>query len=348
MVTILKHLERKAFIGVAVIAFAAASAAAQERGTINVFNDVNYGGESRTFTGDMPNLADVGWSGRISSLQVAPGETWEVCAGAGFRNRCQTITSNVPDLRQLGLNDQISSIRRVGSSGYGYRNRSGVYGSTGTSGVATAARVFTGPNFRGQSAVLNGDAPDLRQYNLNDRLRSIEIPVGERWEVCRDVNFEGGCRTLTGNVTDLQSMGLGDISSLRRVSGYGGYRRYNDNGYGNNGYGNNGYGNNGYGNNGSYNNGSYNNNQQGLVIFDRAGFQGGSQFVPMGSSASPGFSARRGSLQVRGGTWEVCDDRGECRTVSSDVSDMSQLGLSGRITSVRSVNGGVLRRFFRR
>jgi len=330
MVTILKHLERKAFIGVAVIAFAAASAAAQERGTINVFNDVNYGGESRTFSGDMQNLTDVGWNDRISSIQVAPGEAWEVCVDACFRNRCQTITSNVPDLRQLGLNDQISSIRRVGSGGNGYRNRSGIYGPTGTSGVTTGARVFTGPNFRGQSAVLNGDAADLRQYNLNDRLRSIEIPYGERWEVCRDINFGGGCRMLTGNVTDLQSMGLGDISSIRRVSGNDGYRRYNDNGYGNNG---------------SYNNGSYN-NQQGLVIFDREGFQGGSQFVPMGSSANPGFTARRGSLQVRGCTWEVCDDRGECRTVSSDVSDMAQLGLTGRITSVRSVSG--FRRFFRR
>jgi hypothetical protein len=337
MMTTLKQLQRKAFTGAVAVAFAglAAAASAQERGTINVFNDINYGGESHTFSSDMPNLADQGWNDRISSIQVAPGEAWQVCADAGFRNRCVTITSNVADLREMGLNDQISSIRRVGGRGYGYRNRGDVYGTTGTSGVSsTVARVFTGANFRGQSAVLNGVTADLRQYNLNDRLRSIEIPTGETWEVCRDINFEGGCHRLSGNVSDLQSMGLGDISSMRPVSGN---RNYPYGGYNNNG---------GY-NNGGYNNGGYNNNQQGLVIFDRSGFQGGSQFVPMGGAANPGFSARRGSLQVRGGTWEVCDDQGQCRTVSSDVSDMSQLGLSGRITSVRSVNGG-LRRFFRR
>jgi beta/gamma crystallin len=320
MVT-LKHLLPKALFGaVALVVGLAAASTAQERGTINVFNDVNYQGESRTFTGDVPNLTDQGWNDRISSLQVAPGEAWEVCVDANFAGRCQLITSNVADVRRIGLNDQISSIRRIDNRN-GYRNRPGEYGTAGTTGVTTGVRVFTGPNFRGQNAVLNGDTADLRTYNLNDRLRSIEVPNGETWEVCRDINFGGGCRRVSGSISDLQSIGLGDISSLRRIDGNNRYGRYNQGGY---------------------------NDEQGLVFFNEPGFRGASRFIPFGSSRS-GFEAWDGSLQVRGGgAWEVCDEYGDCETVTRDVDSIYDLGLSGPVVSVRSLGNSRFRRFFRR
>src|SRR6476619_1003271 len=117
MATTVKKLQKTAWIGAVAFAVssAAGSAVAQERGSINVFADVNYGGESTTFTASMPNLTDNGWNDKISSIQVAPGEAWEVCVDANFANRCQIVRSNVPDLRSMGLNDQITSIRPVGA-----------------------------------------------------------------------------------------------------------------------------------------------------------------------------------------------------------------------------------------
>jgi hypothetical protein len=65
------------------------------------------------------------------------------------------------------------------------------------------------------------------------------------------------------------------------------------------------------------------------------------------TSATPhlGFSARQGSVQLRGGgAWELCDTSGTCLTISQDVADVSRLGLKDRITSARLVNPSVYRR----
>ena len=43
-------------------------------------------------------------------------------------------------------------------------------------------------------------------------------------------------------------------------------------------------------------------------------------------------------MEVRSGTWQLCDRNGRCATVSQNVNDLSQLGLSGQITSVRPLN----------
>jgi hypothetical protein len=116
---------------------------------------------------------------------------------------------------------------------------------------------------------------------------------------------------LTGSVSDLRSMGWSDrISSLRRV-GSAGYRRNNRDVY------------------------QSDTSQTGLVFYGRPGFRGASRVVTSGST-NMGWAAR--SIQVRGGgPWEVCDNTGQCATVNQSVSDVSQLGLTGRITSVRPV-----------
>ena len=55
--------------------------------------------------------------------------------------------------------------------------------------------VFADPNFHGVSRTLPGNTPGLRPYGLNDKVSSIEIPAGEAWEVCQDVNFQNTCQT---------------------------------------------------------------------------------------------------------------------------------------------------------
>src|SRR5262245_50748358 len=67
--------------------------------------------------------------------------------------------------------------------------------------------VFTNPNFGGQSATFRNDVPDLRDYGLNDKISSIEIPNGEAWEICQDINFGNRCQVVSGSVSDLRQIG---------------------------------------------------------------------------------------------------------------------------------------------
>jgi hypothetical protein len=242
--------------GALLIAFVAlqGSAAAQ----VTVYSDINFEGNSRTFNGDVANLTDQGFNDAISSIQIPRGEQWQFCQDANYGGSCQTLQGSIADLRNINWNDRISSIRRVRGGGYG--NRSYDPGSVGTSGNyrGSGIAVFTNPNFGGRSASFNGDVADLRQYNMNDQITSIEIPNGETWEICQDVNFGNQCTTVSGNIADLRGMGWNDrISSMRRVSGSGsgsGYRnrRNNDGRYDDS-----------VGTSGVYS------NQRGLVFFDR-------------------------------------------------------------------------------
>jgi Beta/Gamma crystallin len=311
--------------GALLIAFVAlqGSAAAQ----VTVYSDINFEGNSRTFNGDVANLTDQGFNDAISSIQIPRGEQWQFCQDVNYGGSCQTLQGSIADLRNINWNDRISSIRRVRGGGYG--NRSNYPGSVGTSGYrGSGVTVFTNPNFGGRSASFNGDVADLRQYNLNDQITSIEIPNGETWEICQDIDFGNQCTTVSGNVADLRRMGWNDrISSMRRVSGSG-YRnrRYNDGRYDNDDRYNNGVG-----------TPPIYSNQRGLVFFDRPNFRGGTTLVT--NNGATGAVPRAGSVQVRGGgVWRVCDNQGDCANVDRDVNDMRELGLNGRITSVREVN----------
>jgi hypothetical protein len=181
--------------------------------------------------------------------------------------------------------------------------------------------VFDSPNFRGASRTFNSDVPDLRDYGLNDRVTSIEIPNGESWEVCQDINYEGPCTVLSGGVADLRSMGWNDrISSLHRVDGYNN-RRYSD--------------------------GSSRGQQQGqgLIFYDEPNFRGSSTMVTR-NTANAGIPADWGSVRVRGGgVWRVCDEWGGCATIDRDVRSIDELGLSDRITTVRMMNTSQYRRY---
>ena len=182
------------------------------------------------------------------------------------------------------------------------------------------AIVFADPNFRGASATLRGDTPDLRSYRLNDKVSSIEIPRGQVWEICQDVNFQNACQTITTSVADLRTIGFDDrISSLRRVNG--GFRNGNSGVYRDDGYG---YPGNRYGN-------------AGLVFYDRTVFRGTAMVVTNNNPNALG-NRRARSVEVRGGTWQLCDRTGRCSTISQNVSDLAQVGLNGQITSVRPVN----------
>ena len=177
--------------------------------------------------------------------------------------------------------------------------------------------VYADPDFRGASTTIREDTPNLRGYGLNDKISSIEVPNGETWEVCQDINYANRCQVITGSVSDLRGMGWNDrISSLRLVGN--GFR--NGNGIGN----------------GRYNN--RNSRAESLLFYDRTGFRGSSTVVTSNSS-DLGFVRRpAASVEVRGGTWELCDQSGRCATVRQSVSDLSQLGLGNRLRSANLID----------
>ena len=192
--------------------------------------------------------------------------------------------------------------------------------------------VYEHPDFRGDSVTFRDEIADLRAHGLNDRITSIEVDGNQAWEVCRDINFSGGCRVFSGTIDDLRQEGWNDrISSLRPA----GFAR---GGWGANG----GWGNNsGWGNN--RNRDVRNGSRQGqsrLVVFDRPNFRGDSRNIMDGLSnlGSVGDSAR--SVQVYGGAWELCEGvfrNARCVTVTDNVPDLRSLGLRNGITSAREV-----------
>jgi hypothetical protein len=185
-----------------------ASAQPQERQMggigITVFDDIGYRGENATFRSDQPDLGAARFANRISSLQVAPGEIWEVCEGVNYRPPCQIFSGNESDLRRRSWNDRISSVRRV-------RGGRGGGGFPGAPGVARMV-LYSDERFRGQSHPINGPTPSLGSFN--DKAESLRIESGT-WEVCEDINY-GKCRTVNRDMSTLSGLGLKKrVSSAR-------------------------------------------------------------------------------------------------------------------------------------
>ena len=131
-----------------------ASAQSQRDGrpSVTVFVDPNFRGTSETFAGDIADLREFGLNDEISSIDIRPGEAWEVCRDINFENQCQVLTRSVSDLGALGWDDGVSSMRRVrGQAGpsrdVGNRRRQGLLET----------------EYRGTSETLFDDATDLRE-----------------------------------------------------------------------------------------------------------------------------------------------------------------------------------------
>lgn len=64
--------------------------------SLTMYSLPRYGGVSRVVTQDAANLAEFGWHGTTASLSVAGTGAWEVCEGANFTGRCETVTTSLP------------------------------------------------------------------------------------------------------------------------------------------------------------------------------------------------------------------------------------------------------------
>jgi hypothetical protein len=204
---------------VAALALGVGVSVAQPRhgseGGITVSDDVNFQGPTMTFRSDVPDLRDFHFNDRISSLVVDPGDSWEVCEDTNYGGRCLLVSGAERDLRARGFNDIISSMRRVqGRESRGSRDDRGDRADRGEAGITVSDDV----NFQGPTMTLRRDVPDLREFQFNDRISSLQVTPGDAWEVCEDTNYGGRCLVVTGAERDLRTRGLNDaISSMRRV-----------------------------------------------------------------------------------------------------------------------------------
>jgi hypothetical protein len=161
----------------------------RQGGGITVSEDVDFQGTTMTFRDDVPDLRNVALNDRISSLRVAPGESWEVCENVNYGGRCIVVSGSERDLRTRGLNDAITSMRRVQSR----EARDDRYDRSGA-GITVSDDV----NFRGATMTFRRDIPDLRDVQFNDRISSLQVAPGESWEVCEDANYRGRCLVVGG------------------------------------------------------------------------------------------------------------------------------------------------------
>lgn len=194
-------------------------------------------------------------------------------------------------------------------------------GNVGYSGIT----VYEHPDFRGDSVTFRNEVPDLRQHALNDRISSIDVDGNQAWEVCRDVDYGGGCRVFQGSVDDLRAEGWNDrISSMRAV----GFGRGNVNRGGV------------FGNARGNTRGNANARQSRLVFYDRANFRGDARDVLNSATNLGSVGDRVRSVQVYGGTWELCEGSSRsarCVTVTDSVPDLRSLGFRNGVASAREI-----------
>jgi hypothetical protein len=265
---------------------------------ITVFEDINFGGRSATFARDVTNLRSAGLDGKISSLRIARGESWEVCDGRDFNGSCQVFSGDQPDLRDVRWNDKISSLRPVRGGG-----RRPPFDTGG--GMLSPLELFAGTDFSGQRIAITEATPDLKRREFADRALSLRVPRGQAWDICININYDD-CRVVDADVRDLGPIGAGRVISSVRPHDSRGRGQFG--------------------------------REPRLVLYQNPDFRGRSMTVDTTAGSLVFFSDRSGSAELFGGRWELCDEPrfgGNCVTLTDSVRDLRSLNLRGPVASAR-------------
>ena len=78
------------------------------QGELIVFQGVNYNGDDWTFESPSSTV-HTDWP--IRSIAVHPGDSWQICGRARFRDPCIVLNRSVPDAQLIGVENQIGSAR---------------------------------------------------------------------------------------------------------------------------------------------------------------------------------------------------------------------------------------------
>lgn len=279
----------------------------QPSSAVTLYTDAGFRGRAVSIRDSMPSLDAIGFSDRASSL-VVEGTAWEFCEHSNFRGRCLLLSpGRYPSLESTGLGDSVSSLRRVDVIGTMQQQPSAI-------APAGELVMYDGEGFEGQSFATREAIENLSRQGFNDRASSIAIRSGV-WQVCSDSRFSGRCVTLRpGQYPTLESMALNDRVSSVRIDE------------------------------------DARAETQVLavvptaVFFEQEGFRGRS-YTQQESNFNfdrRGLNVRAGSVEVRAGTWDVCEDPrlgGQCAQLQPGrYPTPSSMGLSDRIASTRTLD----------
>ncbi len=165
------------------------------------------------------------------------------------------------------------------------------------------------PHFQGRCERFAFGVRNLKAYDFNDRMVSVEILRG-RWLLCEHADFRGDCIVLRSSVPDLAEFDLDvAVSSLRPLA-----RRERGG-----------------------------EPAAGIELFEHAGFRG-RQAIFTDEAANLGRFAWNdiaSSLRVWGVAWEVCRHSRfrDCLRVDGEVPNLGALGLNDQISSLRPLTG---------
>jgi hypothetical protein len=186
--------------------------------TLVMYENADFGGVTYTVEGrrEVGDLKPEGFNDRASSLWVKGGH-WQVCSDADFRGHCVTLgAGRYANLRDQGLNDTVSSVRFVGSGGWGRDN----WQSGGR--YYEAIVLYERSGFDGLTYTVEGQrsVDNLGPAGFNDKASSAWVKGG-RWEVCSDARYGGQCITLgPGRYPSFRDQGMNNtISSVRYLGG---------------------------------------------------------------------------------------------------------------------------------
>jgi len=190
-----------------IAAILASAALTVQAGEITLYESAGFGGRNVTLRAYTPNVGEVGFNDRASSLVVLSGR-WEVCTDASFGGYCTTLAPGEYRTLDGRLNNRISSAREVGATPADADN----YGNYGRGSI----ELFGQPEFNGRSIRLDRDTHDLSS-GFGGRATSVVVHEGS-WELCSDAAYGGTCRIYAPGRYDDLGYGMAKaISSARLV-----------------------------------------------------------------------------------------------------------------------------------
>ena len=166
--------------------------------------------------------------------------------------------------------------------------------------------VFEERDFRGKSATYTNNVANLANTEFNDRISSLKVGRGERWEICKDANYQGRCVVVSGEEKDLRNNSWNNmISSFRRIGG-GTPVPVPQQPY--------------------------------IVLYSQANYRG---TVTNQSGEASYLNRTAQSVTIGRGIWQFCEGTnftGRCVTIDVSVPNLSTYNLSRRISSARPVD----------
>jgi hypothetical protein len=187
--------------------------------------------------------------------------------------------------------------------------------------------VWADVEFRGADHTFINDMPDISSTGLARMISSLRPGPGETWQVCTAPNYGGRCRIFSSAVINMHDIGWNDVvMSVRRLSG--------------SGYGTQ-----------PQETGRALPPPTGLEFYAGTNYTGSRVVLREATNdlRMHDFNDRPMSVRVPPNeAWEVCVhiDYDQCRVITNDIPDLTDIGLAKTITAARPVTQGRNRGFY--